>query len=308
MRVGSRRHGVVTIITIAALCACSESKGSLVVDLRTDLGPGREFASVRQVVIGPMLSDTSDVVASPSADFVTGRRVGEYRGLTQGRYAMTTQLLDTGRRIVAQRVTDVMVNGDVAVIVVVARNCRGAVCPGATDAPSATTCAGGRCVDPTCSSVDPSTCPAGCSADSACAPRAWCSMPRCVTGLCLYAPVAAACESGFVCDPDTGCVPDDTAGLDAGVDADAGTAADSGSAADAGTDSGAGAADAGVDAGAPPACTPGTEVGSCCNGGTRERDITCNPDGTSSTSSWTGCMNDGCAAGECCGGLRCRAC
>lgn len=288
----------VSLALFALVGACS-SRASLVVDLKTDVLPGREFTVVRQVITGPS-SDSRQSPVVASADYTMGVRIAEYASVGAGQYVMTTQLLDGGGHVVAQRVTEFAVAGDVAVTVIVSRGCIGLACPGPSDAPAATTCEGNRCVPPTCSSVDRTTCTTGCAADSDCPAYASCAPPRCISGGCFYA-VAVPCGSGLVCDPDVGCVPATDGGPpDAGPP-------------DSGADAGppdAGPPDLGTDGPITGCGTPGTttETGSCCSGGTRQRDVTCNADGTTTTGPWSGCMGDGCGAGTCCGGLRCRAC
>jgi hypothetical protein len=266
------RGAIVAVLLYGA--ACGSDTASLVVDVKTDLIPGVDFTAVRQVITGPALGDTHEQPSAPFDDFVRGVRVAEYPSIEAGTFLMTTQLLDSMRAVVAQRVTAVTVRGHLGVVVVIARDCRNQICPGASDPPGSSTCEGGRCVDPHCSSVDRSSCPFSCGADSDCPPRAGCAMPRCESSACLY--VTASCIDGGD-GPDAGA-------LDGG------------------------AFDSGPPDAGPAGCTPGEEVGSCCNGGTRTRDVTCGPGGETITSPWSGCMDDGCGAGECCGGLRCRAC
>jgi hypothetical protein len=237
------------------LAGCSNGV-TLVVDLRTDLRPDFEFRSVELLVTRPdgSLARRSVVPVVRSDDFLSGQRVGELVDLSPGAYGLDTRLRDgTGAAVVARH-TSLELREDLAIVVIVTRDCRGLVCPEA-GAPTLTECLGGRCVSPACVAGDASACPPpACTSSADCTSTIACAPAFCAGSLCLAQPDDTRCASTEWCDPSHGCVaippPDvDAGGTDAGA-IDAG-AIDAGAALDA----------ASVDTGS--GCTGG---GSCSTG------------------------------------------
>jgi hypothetical protein len=220
-----RRAGWVVLFLLAGCTSGNE----LAVDVRTDLVPGVEFDGVRVTVEGQAPVER---LARSGEDYGAPRRVAELTGLAPGRHVFQVELVQDGRPVLQRRVS-VRLEGNLIVVVVLSRDCRGVMCPRDGDDPTETECLGGRCVDPSCSEVDPALCgDAECTGASDCAPSAACVMPACVEGACLELPNTALCTADEYCQPGEGCVPLPGGGdagmpsLDAGVDA--GTDAGSG--------------------------------------------------------------------------------
>lgn len=228
------------MLAVLALAAGCSNGVTLVVDVRTDLRPDLEFRSVELLVTRPdgSLARRTVVPAMRLDDFLTGQRVGELVDLPRGAYTLATRLLDTNGSVLVLRNTSLDVHDDLAVIVVITRDCRGLVCPASGD-PSATECLGGRCVTPDCAAGDLATCPPPvCTASTDCPSGAACAPSVCTTGLCLAQPDDTLCGANEWCDPSGGCTPLPT---DAGMP-------DAGARADGGVDAGSGGMDAGCSA------------------------------------------------------------
>jgi hypothetical protein len=194
--------------------ACASGESALLVDVRTDLVPGIEFARVRTAYFSgngmePMREVTQTIDASD--DFVDAHRVAELGDLPNGAARVVVALLDTHGAPVLSREVAVRIDGVSGVLVVLARTCRGVSCP--TGDPAATTCAGGECVRPDC---EGDACGPECAADGDCIPSAPCARARCIERQCLSFAAHESCALREICDPDIGCVPENHGG-DGGV-------------------------------------------------------------------------------------------
>jgi hypothetical protein len=198
----------VAVMTAAAGVACGEDEGpSLLVDVRTDLRPGDEFAAVEVELRGAGTDRRASAPALTGHDFVAGRRVAELGGLP-GDVTVHVALIDATGASVAQRSTEIVLREDTGITVVISRDCVDVRCPGPGDAPTHTQCHGGRCVDPRCHAGDFGACGAvECVSDAVCAEAAdACGAAVCAAGACLFGPNEA-------CVPDAG--PADAGGRDA---------------------------------------------------------------------------------------------
>jgi Tol biopolymer transport system component len=240
-----------------AMCACSSEGASLLVELRSDFAPSIEFIAVRTTLSGPdgatTGAQTIDAVVNPDASYLDGARVAEFGGLEPSERHLRVGLLDATGSVVTDRVVRISIRGSLGLTVVVSRDCRDVICPGAMDDPAATTCFGGACVDPSCGApASTDACPvAECAASSDCTAGAGgCSLAECTGGVCLQRPQPGACAAGTYCNPERGCLTIAGTDADAGGEADAATTGDGG--ADGGADAGGvdgGPADAGPDGG-----------------------------------------------------------
>lgn len=207
---------------VALLSSCGGGGGhDLRVDLRTDLLPGVEFAVARAELVDVGRQD--EIAALRGQRFLDGVRVATFADLPNGERDVRVRLLDSAGALVVERRVLLRQTGDHGITVLVTRDCRGLACPGSDDDPRATTCLGGRCVDPRCLE-DESACPAAeCATDAECGADVPCARGSCERGVCVVVAEADRCEAAQYCDPDDGCVsegPPD-AGVDAG-DPDAG--------------------------------------------------------------------------------------
>lgn len=205
-------------ILLASLAAC-DAGHFLAVDLRTDLLVGQEFDEIEVSLDG---SVRATVAPDASDSFLEGLRVTQLAGLPLGTHELVVTLRQDGARV-ADRTVLVQLVGSTALVVVITRDCRDAVCA------IGTACSGGRCVDPSCSALDPAACgDPECALDADCDTRVGCARASCVEGLCFEVARDEACATGELCDPDDGCVTRPGA-TDAGVPSDAGGPIDAGS-------------------------------------------------------------------------------
>jgi hypothetical protein len=227
------RQALFALVTLTLL-GCSGEETSLFVELRTDLVAGAEFFAVEAVLDG---SGRVDRPAIGSQDFLTGQRIAEFDGIEPGQHVVTVRLLDADGTEVAHRRTRVDIDGQLALTVLVSRDCRTITC-GLED-----TCVHGECISVDChEELNPTACGTfECASDGDCAPpSASCATAVCDLGACLAAPVADACAAMEYCDVDGGCrmrgaprdaavdAIADTSVMDAG-DTSTGDTADSGS-------------------------------------------------------------------------------
>lgn len=233
---------------------CGDDTYELLIDAKTDLVPGIEFARVRVEVFTRLpraeesapASRAREHVAARSDAFADGTRVAELAGLAAGEYAVRVRLLDQGGVPVLQRIALVTLKKTSVFTIVLTRDCRGVICPLAGDDPSHVACLGGRCVDPRCTEETLEACgEAMCTDATQCATGASCAEARCDHQTCLLVAQSAMCAAEEWCDPLAGCTPLPGSGGDGGMD---GGSIDAGD--DAATDGGV--ADATVDAGPPP--------------------------------------------------------
>jgi len=187
----------------------------LTVDLKTDLRPGAEVATVRTELADvpiaaagaatPLRSARVDVTAAD--DLVTGRRVAELGDLTAGDWYLRVSLLGSSGAIVGARDVSLHVAASHAVTVVVTRDCGSLRCPVMGGDPMLTSCVGGRCVDPRCTAAMPELCgdPA-CVNDAGCTASIACARAVCVERECFEVLDDARCVAGERCDAARGCV------------------------------------------------------------------------------------------------------
>jgi hypothetical protein len=269
----------VVLVLFSAWCAfvaaCGDGGLTLKVVLVTDYRPGAELATVETAleVGGELRVVRTPVLASDM--YVDGEEVASFDGLAAGSHRVEVRAFDPTGAPLAMRATTVMMTEDLTVTVLLTRDCATVECPGPGDAPTATECQGGRCVEPGCGPDHPELCPmADCVVDGDCTTSIACADGRCLGGSCFFEPDDAACGAGQVCDLGAGgCV---MAGVDAGPGMDAGR--DGGPVV---------ATDGGLDGGiflCPPACdcemTCGGFGGGCVCGGSCPCTMTCGSGGT----------------------------
>lgn len=189
------------------LAGCAPGGPTLLVDVRTDLVPGREFtaARVEVAVEGEAGSRSFERAAEESDDYLGGRRVLELGVDRPAPHELVATLLAADGRRVASRRAIVDVDADIAVTLVLTRSCLGVTCPSGGD-PAATECVGGVCVRPRC--VDGGDdCPAAvCADDGECVPDQDCASGICDdSGVCFFAERAGACGPEGWCHPELGC-------------------------------------------------------------------------------------------------------
>ena len=214
--------------------ACAPASSGLTVDVRTDLVPGSEFASVQTEVMssaftsGAVMGMVQNRAALAANDFVRGQRVAEL-AIGPGSWYVRVSLLDALGHPLLRRTTALTLTGRYALTVVLARSCGRLTCPETGDNPMATECSGGHCVVPRCSPETPEFCPTPrCTRDADCTMGA-CGAGTCVGGACLVSRNASACRGGtcgvdYTCSgaPDAGSRgdvgPADSGAHDAGID------------------------------------------------------------------------------------------
>ncbi len=206
----------VAILALGPACAddvpVPDANLILLVELKTDLVPGVEFAAVRTQLFDP--GDRTEELTRRQVDVTLGRdltsglRVAELGDLAPGTYALRVMLVDLADTEVMGRDVVVTVRETAGVTVLMTRDCRGVACPGAGDDPLEAACLGGRCVDERCTPETPEYCPApecGTSAEctdviSECADRV------CEDGTCFVSTDATMCiPPNNYCDPTDGC-------------------------------------------------------------------------------------------------------
>ena len=218
-----RRFGLVVLLCLTT--GCDDARPTLLVDLKTDLLPGRQFFGVRTTVRQPDPTHPDDPsslgvidrFATQSEDYLAGQRVAELSDLPVGTLSVEVALLGPTGEVLAARETIVSFERTRVVTVLLTGSCTGVTCPSADDDPVSTACVGGRCVDPRCSPETPEFCGAlDCSADSDCESAVPCGVPRCIDSECFVGVDDARCASTERCDPRLGCVVRPDAMLDAG--------------------------------------------------------------------------------------------
>lgn len=212
-----RRRGWVAVGALAFTAGCASSSLTLTVQVRTDLTPSIEFATLRvdveQIDVeegAEVFSSRQSFVADPTDPFVDGVEVAQADLPQSGRYRLSVVLLDRDGLTVARRTLEVEVRDAFLATVLIDRGCLGVVCPGDGDPEDATECLAGRCVGAECA-ADPGTCGApDCADDNDCGNPVSCAQGRCVEARCLIAPIppggANACRVGEICSPEEGCV------------------------------------------------------------------------------------------------------
>src|SRR5687768_15623803 len=147
--------------SLALLCFAVGAAGcstghDLAIDLRTDFDPGREFVGVHTDLwrdVDPRMSERApdsrtEITATSTLDFVSGRRVAEFGPVDPGQWWVRVTLITSDGATRGSRLVRVEVRGNRIVGVLISRSCEGVVCPAAGDAETDTECADGRCVDP----------------------------------------------------------------------------------------------------------------------------------------------------------------
>lgn len=192
-------------LVVALGCACGSEPAALElsVDLRTDFVPSVEFSGVRVELVDEGIQRES---LAGNESYVEGRRVADIAELPPSeRRTVAVTLVGGDGSAVARREVAVAQSDDLAVTVVISRDCLNVTCDavgGLVDR-----CLGGRCVDPECVEGDEEAClePA-CTVDADCLPMASCATPTCRSGVCLYDP-DDSCAAGEYCDAERGCSP-----------------------------------------------------------------------------------------------------
>ncbi len=191
------------------LGACDGGGTVLVVDLKTDYVPGRQFVGVRTEVGDPDLTsifEREDTIAT-SGDYLSGARIAELSGLAPGTAAVRVSLIDAMGGTIASRTTIVEVAGSHALTVLITSACEGVTCPGGDDDPTFTACVGGRCVDPRCSPQNPELCgDPQCTNDAQCSSPVDCADALCLDGACFVRVDDSRCGASEECRPTEGCV------------------------------------------------------------------------------------------------------
>ncbi|RLB49911.1 MAG: hypothetical protein DRJ42_20000 [Deltaproteobacteria bacterium] len=270
---------------------CTDDGYDWIIDLRTDLAPGEEFARVR-IEVTPLHPDDRTragepisvlvVDAMPSADYLRGVRIAELSGVAPGVYELHAVLIARDGTEVVARNLIVRLRENLANLVLLTRNCRGVMCPEAGGDPSLSTCEGGVCVSPGCGDDDLAACaPIECVSSDDCSATVACAEGRCSAGRCLEVQRTDGCATGERCDLDLGCVEAriaDSGVSDASVDT--ATPADTGAAVDTGM-----------------MCAPTAEV---CNGLDDDCDGTVDEDFDLTTTSMCGACDRACILGWSC--------
>ena len=105
-------------ICLAWLPACANGL-QLTADLKTDLRPGIEFASVETRIVSPAGDEIARafVPGFTTLDFLAGQRAIEARALPPGTYLVTLRLLDRDGRELVHRDTRVRLDVSTAITV-----------------------------------------------------------------------------------------------------------------------------------------------------------------------------------------------
>jgi hypothetical protein len=182
----------------------------LIVEVRTDLAAGEEFARVHLEVgdpgSRPRVSRTRAVVAGE--DYVAGVRLAELERVPHGQTEVEVTLVGGAGEAVARRTVLLEIEPGVRLLtVVIARGCVGVMCPGPADDSNETTCSAGECVDPHCVAPgEPGCGEVECTVDSECVARCaggGSDAPACAEGICLCpAPCTPGAETCNAADDD----------------------------------------------------------------------------------------------------------
>ncbi len=208
-----RRVGLRSLLAVLA-AGCQPEALSLFVDVHTDYAAGVDFASVSTSIVGPRSDGDPDAAPARSVThgvnagegFLTGVRVAEASGLSRGDYRVHVELLDASGAAIATQDVLIPLSESAALNVIITRDCANVVCPRAGDAPEATQCIGGACVDERCSNLEPDRCEArACETSTDCAPPYACATSTCVAGYCSDLPDDSRCAPAERCAPEAGC-------------------------------------------------------------------------------------------------------
>lgn len=185
--------------------ACGPGEATLVVQVRSDLRPARDFSAVL-VTAGATRQYTQ---ATEHRTWGDGVRVAELSGLAPGPLSLDVAALGPAGEVRVSRPVRVELRPGLQVATVLLTTaCGGIECP-VEGAPERTACVAGRCVEETCVVEAADACGAPeCAVDAECAGGSACSRPTCTGGVCFLSPDHAACAAGEVCDVVVGCVPE----------------------------------------------------------------------------------------------------
>lgn len=193
-------------LSLVLLAACDPSTLALQVDLRTDLLPGLEFASVEVQLLEP--ADTQTMPADGSADYTASVRVASFDDLRPGNHELQLRLLDDeGAEVLGRRML-LTVEESRVVTFVLTRSCRDVTCPAEGGAGDLTECVGGACASPSCVETGEGCPTPECTTDADCGSVASCAEARCdELGVCIVGAIPGACAVAEICEPDFGCLP-----------------------------------------------------------------------------------------------------
>ena len=107
-----------------ALLGCAGEPAELLVDVRTDAVPGRDFSAVRCELDVDTRPRRRDHVVDRERDYVAGTRVAEFGGLAAGTHELRVTLLSPAGEPVLSRPVVVTMRGRTLVTVVLTRDCR----------------------------------------------------------------------------------------------------------------------------------------------------------------------------------------
>ena len=116
------RLALLVTVALAVGPACGGDDGALLVDLRTELVPGVDFAEV-ETRIGTRAPVLTTATAGQS--FAAGRRVAEASDLANGTYEVVVLLYTPTGSVLASRRTNITVDGTTALLVTITRGCLG---------------------------------------------------------------------------------------------------------------------------------------------------------------------------------------
>lgn len=195
------------ILLACVLTGCPAAQPTLAIDLRTDFLPAVDFIAVRtEIARGSATVYENEAMVSSADDFLAGARVAQLE-LEPGEYVLRLTLLGPGAsELVARNAAFVMPDANLALTVLVTRDCAGVVCPGPGDDASLTECVGGRCVDPGCTPGSPLCGAPECASDAECAAGVDCAEGVCLEGVCLVAAHDERCTEEQFCNPEVGCM------------------------------------------------------------------------------------------------------
>jgi len=200
------------VLALLGVAGCEAGAGTVVVQVRTELLPEREFSEVRTRLRTADGGEVADVrgAAAAHVDWGMGVRVAEVPALPSGRYRATVSALGAGGEVRVERPVSLIVeDGTVVVTVLLTRDCVDVVCPDPGGDPAATACVAGRCVAEECVEERAESCAIDeCETDTDCPATGPCARPVCLpSGACFAEPDHGACGADEVCHPDDGCLP-----------------------------------------------------------------------------------------------------
>ena len=176
---------------------------ALTVNVVSDLAPVVDFDALHTI-----LEDGSEVIfpLTVAMHFDKARPIATFVALREGIRTARVALSKNGD-VIMDRQVRLFVRTDTNVTLMLTRSCTLMSCPASGDALDATVCHDGRCVTPSCSSMDPAACgPATCSTDGDCEPSVACARATCVDGTCIERGDDTLCGSGMDCRVPAGCV------------------------------------------------------------------------------------------------------